>query len=152
MKIIASGNYWVCENMDTLAPIIEEGTMYLLDDGTTTKVNPGLEYATEAEKKLFASREYGTIFKGDQVVIKRGRKMLNEVKEVKGSYRFVVDGTYGKVYTDYLTFTDGTKVNIDHCDVVGVEHKNTTYLGKICYYRHYEERLSITTFNVGGRL
>lgn len=162
IKIIASGSYWICENMDNLAPIIETGMMYLLSDGSTRKFQDNiiedddpfnlLEYANETEKKAYASQEYGTIFKGDKVVIKRGRKMVGEIKEVKGYYRYDVDGTYGKVYTEYLLFTDGTKVNINHCDVVGVTHKNVKYGNQTLYFRKYEENLNISTFNVGGRL
>ncbi len=150
-KIIASSKYWKCENMDNLAPIIEEGTEYLLSDGTRVLIADNNEYpnkperANEQEKKAFASQEYGTIFKGDNVIIKRGRKMVGETKVVKGYYRYNVAGTYGKQYTDYLLFTDGTKCNLQHCDVVGVEHKSYVY-------RKYEEKLNISTFNVGGRI
>ena len=83
-KIIASSKYWKCENMDNLAPIIEEGTEYLLSDGTRVLIADNNEYpnkperANEQEKKAFASQEYGTIFKGDNVIIKRGRKMVGE--------------------------------------------------------------------------
>ena len=158
-KIITSGKYWICENMDNLAPIIEEGTEYLLSDGSRIKVPydktnneiDNLEHADEQEKKAFASQEYGTIFNGDKVVIKRGRKMVGETKEVKGYYRYDVRGTYGKQYTEYLLFTDGTKCNLQHCDVVGVVHKNYQYLGKWYTIRKYEEKLNVSTFNVGGR-
>ena len=162
-KIICSGNYWVCENMDNLAPIIETGVQYLLSDGTTLNLKDGvcddtfqllcdLEWATKEEKKAFASQEYGTIFKGDKIIIKRGRKMLGETKEVKGYYKYVAPGTYGHRYTEYLLFTDGTKCNLQHCDVVGVTHKNCQYRGKCYIYRSYEEDLSASTFSVGGRL
>lgn len=161
-KIIARGFYWVCENMDLLAPIIETGMEYLLSDGTIRRVPDNviedddplatMEYATEADKKAFASQEYGTIFKGDTIVIKRGRKMVGETKVVKGYYRYDVPGTYGHQYTEYLLFTDGTKVNIQHCDVLGVDHKNVRYAGQLMYFRSYEERLNISTFKVGGRI
>lgn len=163
LKIIAYGNYWVCSNMDTLAPIIEEGVEYLLSDGRRVRINDhhteedlkelkGLCMATVEERKQFASQEYGYIFKGQKVVIKRGRKYLNEIKEVKGYYRYEVPGTYGRQYTEYLLFTDGTKVNILHCDVENITHKEVNYNGKLIYYRHYEENLGPCTFNVGGRI
>ena len=158
-KIITSGKYWICENMDNLAPIIEEGTEYLLSDGSRVKVPYGkenqfseLQRANEQEKKAFASQEYGTIFKGDEVIIKRGRKMVGETKIVKGYYKYVVPNTYGKQYIEYLLFEDGTKCNLLHCDVVGVEHKNLKYRGEILIHRSYEEKINILTFNVGGRI
>lgn len=36
-KIIAQGDYWVCDNMDTLAPIIEQGVEFLMSDKTLAK-------------------------------------------------------------------------------------------------------------------
>lgn len=154
-KIIASGNYWICENMDNLAPICETGTSYLLSDGSTIgvqdnvesdnkKLIESLEMATKEEKKLFASQKYGIIFKDDKVVINRGRKMVGEVKQVKGYFRYEVAGTYGHQYTNYLAFTDGTKCNIQNCDVLNVEHQDV--------HRRYQEELNSSTFNVGGRL
>lgn len=146
--------------MDALAPITEKGVIYLLSDGTTRKFKDGvidddfkkLPHANDEELKSFASQKYNIIFKGDNVVIKRGRKMLGEVKTVKGYYKYVVSGTYGKCYIGYLLFTDGTKVNINHCDVVGVNYKDYTRNGETTYYRTYEERINHSLFYVGGRL
>ena len=159
VKIIASGIYWVCENMDTLAPITEEGIEYLLSDGSRVYVKngecyPGVkpEMANDAEKRAFASQEYGSIFKGDTIVIHRGRKMVGEVKKVKGYYRYDVPGTYGKQYTEYLLFDDGTKCNLQHCDVVGINHKSFVHNGQRYSFRKYEDTLNILTFSVGGRL
>ena len=155
VKIISSGNYWICENMDTLAPIIEKGTEYLLSDGTTRCFKDNiindedfahLKWATLDEAKKFASQKYGYIFKGDKVIINRGRKMRGEVKIVKGYYEYIVRGTYGHVSTKYLLFTDGTKVNIRYCDVVDVEHDDKTY-----YIRRYEENFDRFIISVGGR-
>lgn len=153
-KIIACGNYWVCENMDTLAPICETGYQYLLSDGSRVNVQDdveddnkklieSLEIATKEEQKLFASQKYGIIFKGDKVVINRGRKMRGEVKQVKGFFRYDIKGTYHQC-VDYLTFTDGNKCNILNCDVLNVDHKDV--------YRRYQEELNCLTFSVGGRL
>lgn len=152
MKIIARGSYWICANMDLLADIIEEGTEYLLDDGTRIRVPDGkenelvnsLEYATEEEKKQYAREHYNYIFRGDKVIIARGRKLKGEEKVVNGYYRFEVAGTYGKVYTDYIYFTDGTKTNLQNLDVVGVDYKDN--------YRIYQKTFSNYMFNVGGRI
>lgn len=154
-KIIACGNYWVCENMDLLAPICETGYQYLLSDGSSVNVQDdvesdnkklieSLEIATEEEKKLFASQRYGIIFKGDKVIINRGRKMVGEIKEVKGFFKYEIAGTYGHQYTNYLTFTDGIKCNIQNCDLLNVDHQDK--------YRRYQEELNCSTFNIGGRL
>ena len=59
----------------------------------------------------------GIILEGDKVIIKRGRKMKNEIKVVKSKYTFVVAGTYGHGDVDYLRFTDGTKCTEQNCDL-----------------------------------
>lgn len=154
-KIIACGNYWICENMDLLAPICETGIRYLLSDGSVLNVQDdvesdnkklieSLEIATEEEQKLFASQKYGIIFKDSKVIINRGRKMVGEIKQVKRFFRYNVNGTYGHQYTDYLVFTDNTKCNIQNCDVLNVEHQN--------HFRRYKEDFNCLTFNIGGRL
>lgn len=155
IKIITSANYWVCENMDLLAPINEDGIEYLLSNNTRIRINENdttsenalyiasLKRANEEEKKQFAREQYGYIFRGDKVVITRGRKMLNEEKIVNGYYRFVASETYGKVYTDYVFFTDGTKVNINYCDTMFTNAKTNN--------RYYAKDLSEVVFNVGGQ-
>lgn len=162
-KIIDGCYYWVCENFDLLAPIIEEGTEYLLSDNSLIQVPyndktsdnynliKSLEVASEEERKKYANEHYNVIFKGDKVIIARGRKMKGEEKIVNGYYRFDVRGTYGHQYTEYLFFTDGTKVNINHCDVVGINHQKNFYNNTEYFYRHYEESIRKMNFNVGGR-
>lgn len=158
-KIIAFSNYWKCSNMDTLAPIIEEGIEYLLSDSTRILVKDGtedprldnIEFATKEEKMAYARTNYGIIFNGDIVTIKRGRKMVGETKKVVNGFRFYIDGTYGKKYTDYVVFEDGTKVNIDHCDVVGVEYKPLIYRGEEIIYREFGTKNIDLIFQVGGR-
>lgn len=54
---------------------------------------------------------------GDKVIISRGRKFKGEIKQIKGEFTYVVDGTYGKGDVDYWTFTDGTKVAKYNCDL-----------------------------------
>ena len=153
LKIIRTGNYWKCANMDTLAPIIEEGIMYLFNDGSKKKFKDyviddetmTIPYATKEEQQAYASKVYGYIFKGDKIIINRGRKMVGEIKTVKGYYKYNVNGTYGKCYTEYLLFTDGTKVNIDYCDVIGISHNQFEY-------RTYCDMFNQSLINVGGRL
>ena len=89
---------------------------YMIDDKRTWS-NEAIIDATEEEKEQY--RKYLRKFKvGDKVVIKRGRKMLNEVKEIKDFFKYSPRGTYGHYDTDYLIFTDGTKVNRTHCDFI----------------------------------
>lgn len=64
------------------------------------------------EKNRIAEKNF---FPGEVVKIVSGRKMLGEVKKISSKYRFHVQGTYGKKYTDYFVFEDGTKVNVAHC-------------------------------------
>ena len=91
-----------------------ESVMYMIDDERTFG-NQAIIDATEEE--LEAYRKYKRRFrKGDKVIIKRGRKMVGEVKEVESKFTYRPDGTYGHQDTDYLVFTDGTKVNKLHCD------------------------------------
>lgn len=61
--------------------------------------------------------KHGVILNGDKVIIKRGRKMLNEIKVVKSKYTFVVEGTYGHGDVDYLRFEDGTKCAEHNCNL-----------------------------------
>lgn len=165
-KIIAHGKYWVCENMDNLAPIIETGTEYLLSDDSTIRIKDNnfddadkskieqitnLETATLEEKMNYARKKFSVIYKGDIVVVKRGRKYVGETKEVKGYYRYDVAGTYGHAYTEYLLFTDGTKVNINHCDTIGVDYEPYIYQGKEYFFRRYEEAFNILSIPCGGR-
>lgn len=166
-KIIASGKCWSCANMDNLAPITAEGTEYLLSDDKRIiiwdddfsddnklkiELIKSLDRATLDEKQNYARRKRNMIFKGDTVIIKRGRKMVGETKVVKGYSRFDVEGTYGHAYTEYLLFTDGTKVNINHCDVVGIEYEHDFYNGKEFFFRYYAEEFNVLSLSVGGRL
>ena len=162
--IIESGASWNCENMDLLAPITDTGTTYLLSDGSQvtlwnhdkddSKTNfiKSLNWATEEERGQFIREQHKLICKGDTVVIARGRKMLGETKVVKGYSRYDVPGTYGKQYTEYLWFTDDTKVNINHCDVVGCNYNDVDrYDGKSYYYRQYAKDINDYHIYVGGR-
>jgi len=170
--IISSGRSWHCENMDTLAPIDDEGTTYLLSNNETVvvweseyKKNPNnptiqllnsLRWATPEERKQFARVARNAIFKGDKVLISRGRKMVGEVKVAQSGYKYIVDGTYGHVWTNYLRFEDGTKVNIDHCDVVGIDYIPEFYEdhGKKTefFYRRFVEDSELDyLLSTGGR-
>lgn len=113
--IIDIGEVWECE--DSLAPISWEGYQVLFNDGSRILVDSLSEAenyreATEEEAKEFY-RSLNFLFVGDEVVIIKGRKIpLGEHKVIKGFSKFVVPNTYGKRYTDYVHFTDGTKTNI----------------------------------------
>ena len=160
--IIARRNYWTCSNIDLLAPIEETGYVYLLSDGTQIRCRDehpededvliGLSWASEEEKKQYCREHYGYIYKGDKVVITRGRKMKGEEKVVNGYYRFNVAGTYGHRYTDYVYFTDGTKTNIDNCDVVGCKPYYWEYAGQKYYSRQYKKDFNSIDINIGGRI
>lgn len=98
----------------------EDGTyervVYMIDDERTFG-NEAILDATEEE--LEAYRKYRNKFQiGDKVQIIDGRKMKNEIKEIAKMFRYVVPNTYGKQYTDYLVFTDGTKVNKLYCKIL----------------------------------
>lgn len=93
-----------------------ESIIYMEDD-VRTYDNEAIIDATEEEKETY--RKYMRRFKiGDIVKIVSGRKMKNEIKKVKDMFRFIVPNTYGKQYTDYLVFEDGTKVNRLHCIIL----------------------------------
>lgn len=100
--------------------INEDGTYervtYMIDDERTYD-NEAIIDATDEE--LEAYRKYRKEFKiGDIVKIIDGRKMKGETKEIAKMFRFTVPNTYGKIYTDYLVFTDGTKVNKLYCEII----------------------------------
>lgn len=132
--IIQTGYIWACDSMDTDANIIDEGRSYLLSNNEVlelwekdyneevNKFIQSLRMATFEEKKQFARIARCAIFKGDEVIIARGRKMNGEKKTVLSAFRYEVRGTYGHVGTDYLRFTDGTKVVAHHCDIVGITY------------------------------
>ena len=169
--IIATGRTWHCENMDLLAPIDKEGTTYLFSNGEqhilwdddevdnnpedVVKLFNEARSATEEERKQYARIVRGAIFKGDKVVINRGRKMVGEVKIALREYRYDVANTYGHVCVHYLVFEDGTKVNIDHCDVVNCNENQPLWMtdGKPYYGRKFVPDNELNyLFSVGGRL
>lgn len=98
----------------------EDGTYdsvtYMIDDVRTYN-NEAIIDATDDELESY--RKYCRKFqKGDKVLINQGRKMRGQIKIVKSMFKFVVPHTYGKQYTDYLVFEDGTKVNKLHCIIL----------------------------------
>lgn len=119
VKIIAKAPYWRCSNMDLLAPIEENGICYLLSNNEIICVESGkkalkFEYASEEERIEFARQYRHYVFAGDKVNIIKG-KMKGESKVVSRHFRYVVPNTYGKNYTDYIVFEDGSKTNIWNC-------------------------------------
>lgn len=104
----------------TAIQINEDGSydrVTYMEDDVRTYNNEAIIDATEEEKETY--RKYMRRFKiGDTVKIVSGRKMKNEIKKVKDMFRFTVPNTYGKVYTDYLVFEDGTKVNRLYCIIL----------------------------------
>ena len=73
--------------------------------------------ATPEQLKQYrqAKREF---VNGDVVRINRGRKMVGEVKTVTGTSTYRPQGSYGWSDTEYLHFSDGTKVISAHVDFV----------------------------------
>lgn len=136
-KAVELGYAWACSNLDLLAPIEEEFVVALFDDGSYDRYN-GEPICTQAEKENFA-RQSGYAFVGDEIVIVSGRKMKGEHKTLlkQASYRPM--GTYGHADVDYFYFTDGTKVQKQHCRVAGFE---------ACRIMHG----IFSGFHVGGRL
>lgn len=106
--------------MSVAIQVNEDGTyervMYMIDDERTFG-NEAIIDATDEELETY--RKYRKEFKiGDIVKIIDGRKMKGETKEIAKMFRFTVPNTYGKIYTDYLVFTDGTKVNKLYCEII----------------------------------
>lgn len=93
-----------------------ESVLYMTDNMMTWS-NEAIVDATEEEKEIYRKKCHD--FKiGDKVIIRRGRKMLNEIKVIKSMFTYSPEGTYGHCITNYLVFTDGTKVNRLHCDII----------------------------------
>ena len=115
-KIIIDVGY-VWESEDSLAPIYWEGYSVLFNDGSQLIIDSLSEIAnyrkaTEEEVKEFY-RSLNFLFKGDEVVIIKGRKIpVGEHKVIRGFSQFLVPNTYGRRYTNYVHFTDGTKTDI----------------------------------------
>lgn len=121
-KIVALGRWWSCDSLDLLAHITEQGIAALYTDGTTEFLKEGetpctTEKANDTEKRAFGNG-LGIAYKGDTITIDKG-KLKGANKIVDGFYKFIVPNTYGKVYTDYLIFEDGTKTNIKNCLING---------------------------------
>ena len=165
-KVIDSGRVWKCSNMDTLAPIEKEGIEYLFDDNSrevfweddrgVIVVPEQFEPASDEDVKQYMRKFRYGIFKGDKVIVKRGRKFVGEVKEVRAYYVFIPDAcNYGSssgltVRVGYLYFTDGTKVNINHCDVEGIDYSDMDKDGIHCRV-FYEDKNFRSEIGVGGR-
>lgn len=71
----------------------------------------------DEEARVIWLHRHGIILKGDTVVISRGRKLP------KGAVKTIADikpykDRYGRTLCDYAYFTDGTKTNIDNCDLI----------------------------------
>lgn len=124
-KFVEKAPYWTCENLDLLAPIMEQGMAYLLEDGTSVYIanNEVCEdvfvKVNNTEYKAFYNG-LGFVFKGDTIEVFKG-KMKGYKGIAKSFFRYNVAGTYGKVYTDYIVFEDGTKTNILNCCVNGTK-------------------------------
>ena len=89
-----------------------EDIIYMTDDERTYN-NEAIIDATSEE--LEAYRKYKKEFKvGDKIKIVSGRKMKDEIKTIKDIF------TYKAAYTDteYLVFTDNTKVQSKHCIIL----------------------------------
>lgn len=87
-----------------------------MDDDVRTYNNEAIIDATKEELETY--RKYMHRFEvGDKVIINRGRKMKGETKIIKDFFTYRPAGTYN-CDTNYLVFTDGTKVNRLHCDIL----------------------------------
>ena len=124
-KFVEKAPYWACENLDLNAPIVEVGVAFLLEDGTTDYIEEGKVVedtyirVADSEYKSFYNKK-GFVFKGDCIDVVKG-KMKGHQGVVKSFFRYNVEGTYGKVYTDYIVFEDGSKTNILNCCVNGTK-------------------------------
>ena len=136
-KAVELGYAWTCSNMDLLAPIEERFVVALFDDGSQDRYN-GEPVCTAEEKQDYA-RKNGYAFVGDEIVIVSGRKMKGEHKTLLKQCFYRPTGTYGHADVDYFYFTDGTKVQKQHCRVVGFEGCRSM-------------RGIFSGFHVGGRL
>lgn len=123
MIVYAKAPYWTCENMDLNAPITETGTHLITDSGELfIKGNeklPSYTIATEEQKQAFLNKR-GIVFNGDMVDITKG-KLKGERKQISGYFEYYIRNTYGHGKVDYLTFTDGTKTNINNCLIDGIK-------------------------------
>ena len=139
-KIIASGKYWICENLDMLSPIIECGIEILFDDDTREfyadgEKIPEYEKCSEIEKKQFFNRK-GFVFVGDEVFIDKG-KLKGLTKTTSSFFTYVVPGTFGKKCVEYVSFEDGERTPLKNCTIA-----NRRVLGE---YKPYK-------FKIGGRI
>ena len=93
-----------------------ENITYMTDDCKTWD-NEAIIDATQEE--IYNYRKHRNLINiGDTVRIISGRKMINEIKIVKDIFNYRPRGTYGHQDTKYLIFTDGTKVNKVHCQLI----------------------------------
>lgn len=141
-KIIDFGIYWKTYDLDINSPIIENGYRVLFDDNSEEFFKDDsfftkYQKANSEEIKSFRlQRGYITI--GDKVIIYKGRKMVNEIKEIESFFKYIVPNTYGHEYVNYVVFTDGTKVNIRN--IKPINCKDNIYCFKF------------TGFNLSGKI
>lgn len=93
-----------------------ESITYMTDDERTFN-NEVIIDATPEELETY--RKYRNEFKvGDKIKIVSGRKMKDEEKEVKDIFNYRFNGSYKRTDIKYLVFTDGTKVQAQHCIIL----------------------------------
>lgn len=120
VKYVEKGYCWECENLDNLAPITRQGIEYLLTNGKrviewddTPTQNTYIK-ASEQERQN-TLQKMGFLFVDQQVKIIGGRTIPHDtIKTIKGFFTFEPNGTYGHNTTDYVIFTDNTKIQTKH--------------------------------------
>lgn len=120
VKYVEKGYCWECENMDNLAPITRQGIEYLLTNGkrviewdNTPTQNTYIK-ASEQERQN-TLQKMGFLFDNQRVKIIGGRTIPHgTIKTIKGFFTFEPTGTYGHKTTNYVIFTDNTKIQTKH--------------------------------------
>ena len=145
VKYVEKGYCWECENLDNLAPITREGIEYLLTNGKRV-----IEWDDEPTQNTYIKaseqerqdtlQKMGFLFPNQQVKIIGGRTIPHDtIKTIKSFYTFEPQGTYGHCKTDYVVFTDNTKIAVKHikplCDTI----------------RDFYTEFNALTYNIGGR-
>ena len=93
-----------------------EDIVYMTDDQRTFN-NEAIIDATSEELETY--RKHKNQFKiGDIVKIISGRKMKDETKTIKDMFNYTFHSSYRTTEIKYLVFTDGTKVQAQHCKIL----------------------------------
>lgn len=118
-KVATNGGSYVVEtffNLDTGEEKRVTTRDYDYSDGSRD-IDELYNIPIDEEARTIWHHKHGIKLKGDKVVVNRGRKLPIGSVKIISDIRPYKD-RYGRTVCDYAYFTDGTKTNIENCDLL----------------------------------